>query len=68
MSTYTVSKETIELKLFIGYNLVNGEGFKTLELANEFVRLRAAAKKDDLVCIGMAKSKGLYIPQFNHYD
>ena len=68
MSTYTVSKETIELKLFIGYNLVNGTGFETLELANEFVRLRAAAQIDDLVCIGMAQNKGLYIPQFNHYD
>ena len=67
MSTYTVSKADIELKQFICANIVDGIGFKTLELANEYVRL-SKATWSNLVCIGVARSKGLYIPEFNVFD
>lgn len=68
MSTYTVSKEDKELKLFIGANVVDGRGFKTLELANEYARLKIAAWGSNLVCVDVERFDGLFMPYFNVLD
>jgi hypothetical protein len=68
MTTTTVSTAAKNLKQFIGANIVDGRGFKTLELANEYARLKIAAWGSNLVCVEVERYHGLYIPRFNVYD
>ena len=68
MSTNTVSTADKELKQFIGANIVDGRGFKTLELANEYARLKIAAWGSNLVCVDVERFNGLFMPLFNVYD
>jgi hypothetical protein len=64
----TTPTATQLLKNFSAINMLDGGGFKTQELANQYAALRMAAWGSNLVYCGAECKNNAWVPTFNVWD